>query len=338
MAIENIMYFALGFLLAALASIITMPSVWKRAVRLTKKRIEAATPITMAEFRADKDQLRAEFALSSHRLEKNIETLRTRLTEQVSELNTRKSAVAIYKAERDQQTQIAEDLQKHYDDALERIVQLEKQGARLELNLRERTRDLSALANQEHPPQDKQTRTKTAIASIKQALSFGEKDEIGLDGISRAHAQISNAGSHLDALLEETGLRDSGTTSKQPRSLADELSQDDELKRLRENIVSVEKTIFDGWDSGKTNKPNLRQRLGEIASSVSQLVYSVDSDTAGDAEESLFDRIRKFAGDGFNVEELDNPPASDSNTREKSLTGTTLSDRIAAFEDIHANN
>ncbi len=66
MGIENIMYFVLGLLVSAgLVALTIMPAVWRRAVRLTKKRIEAATPMTMAEFRADKDQLRAEFALST---------------------------------------------------------------------------------------------------------------------------------------------------------------------------------------------------------------------------------------------------------------------------------
>ena len=65
MVIENIMYFVLGLLMSGLLALIILPAVWRRAVRLTKKRIEAATPMTMAEFRADKDQLRAEFAMST---------------------------------------------------------------------------------------------------------------------------------------------------------------------------------------------------------------------------------------------------------------------------------
>ena len=67
MSIESMMYFALGALAAGLVMLLIMPAIWRRAVRLTKKRIEAATPITLAEFRADKDQLRAQFALSGWR-------------------------------------------------------------------------------------------------------------------------------------------------------------------------------------------------------------------------------------------------------------------------------
>ena len=91
MTVENIMYFALGLLVAGLLALMIMPAVWRRAVRLTTKRIEAATPMTMAEFRADKDQLRAEFALSTRRLEMNVETLRRRLAEQLRDINRKKT-------------------------------------------------------------------------------------------------------------------------------------------------------------------------------------------------------------------------------------------------------
>ena len=41
MGIENIMYFALGLLVAGLVALAVLPAVWRRAVRLTKKRIDA---------------------------------------------------------------------------------------------------------------------------------------------------------------------------------------------------------------------------------------------------------------------------------------------------------
>src|SRR5690606_21822597 len=101
MVVENIMYFALGLLLAGLLALMIMPAIWRRAVRLTKKRIEAATPMSLAEFRAEKDQLRAEFALSTRRLEGTIEGLRRRIAEQLQEINSQKTDVAAIKVERE---------------------------------------------------------------------------------------------------------------------------------------------------------------------------------------------------------------------------------------------
>ncbi len=69
--VEPIMYLAIGFLVSMLFGLMIVPLVHNRAVRLTTRRLEAATPLSMAEIQADKDQLRAEFAMSARRLEMN---------------------------------------------------------------------------------------------------------------------------------------------------------------------------------------------------------------------------------------------------------------------------
>ena len=66
--IESIMLFGIGFLVASLLGLVVVPLVHNRAVRLTVRRLEAATPLSMAEIQAEKDQLRAEFAMSTRRL------------------------------------------------------------------------------------------------------------------------------------------------------------------------------------------------------------------------------------------------------------------------------
>ena len=76
--IEPIMYIGIGFLVAGLLVIGVIPLVHARAVRLTLRRLEALTPISKAEIQADKDQLRAEFAMLVSRLELNIERLKAR--------------------------------------------------------------------------------------------------------------------------------------------------------------------------------------------------------------------------------------------------------------------
>src|SRR5947207_13672216 len=80
------MFFALGFLAASLVALILLSAVWHRAVRLTTKRIEGAIPVSMAEIQADKDQLRAEFAMSTRRMETSVEQLKLKTTEQFAEI------------------------------------------------------------------------------------------------------------------------------------------------------------------------------------------------------------------------------------------------------------
>jgi chromosome segregation ATPase len=97
--IEPIMYLAIGFLLSMLCGLMIVPLVHNRAVRLTTRRLEAATPLSMAEIQADKDQLRAEFAMSARRLEMNVEQLKNRTTSQLAELGKKTDAINRMKVE-----------------------------------------------------------------------------------------------------------------------------------------------------------------------------------------------------------------------------------------------
>jgi chromosome segregation ATPase len=97
--IEPIMYLAIGFLLAMLLGLMILPLVHNRAVRLTTRRMEAATPLSMAEIQADKDQLRAEFAMSARRLEMSVDKLKHQTTSQLAELGKKTDAINRMKLE-----------------------------------------------------------------------------------------------------------------------------------------------------------------------------------------------------------------------------------------------
>ncbi len=97
--IEPIMYLAIGFLVSMLCGLMIVPLVHNRAVRLTTRRMEAATPLSMAEIQADKDQLRAEFAMSARRLEMSVDQLKNKTTSQLAELGKKTDAINRMKIE-----------------------------------------------------------------------------------------------------------------------------------------------------------------------------------------------------------------------------------------------
>ena len=97
--VEPIMYLAIGFLLSMLCGLAIVPLVHNRAVRLTTRRLEAATPLSMAEIQADKDQLRAEFAMSARRLEMSVDQLKSKTTSQLAELGKKTDAINRMKIE-----------------------------------------------------------------------------------------------------------------------------------------------------------------------------------------------------------------------------------------------
>ena len=119
--IEPMMYIGIGFLVAGLLVIGVIPLVHARAVRLTLRRLEASTPVSMAEIAAEKDQLRAEFAMKMSRLDMSLEQMKAKTTSQLAELGRKSEAIARLKFElgekaaallalESKETQLTEDL------------------------------------------------------------------------------------------------------------------------------------------------------------------------------------------------------------------------------------
>jgi chromosome segregation ATPase len=138
--IEPIMYAAIGFLAACMLIIGIIPVVHARAVRLTTRRLEAVTPMSMAEIQADKDQLRAEFAMSTRRLEMSVEQMKSRTTGQLAEIGKKSEAIGHLKLELSEKAaailaleakerQLSEDLQatqQQRDDTIHTLQQTEQ--------------------------------------------------------------------------------------------------------------------------------------------------------------------------------------------------------------------
>jgi hypothetical protein len=99
--IEAIMYFGIGFLFASLIGVAVAPLIHDRAVRLTMRRLENSIPQSMAEIQADKDLLRADFAMSTRRLEIGVEELKEQNTSQLAELARKGDMINRLKLERE---------------------------------------------------------------------------------------------------------------------------------------------------------------------------------------------------------------------------------------------
>jgi hypothetical protein len=69
------MVFALGFLVASLIALAIAPAFWRRAIRLSTRRLEMQLPLSPEEILAGRDLLRAEFAVERRKLEQKAEAL-----------------------------------------------------------------------------------------------------------------------------------------------------------------------------------------------------------------------------------------------------------------------
>lgn len=130
--IESILFFSLGFLCAGFLALMVAPAIWRRAVVLTRKRIEASVPLSLNEIQADKDRMRAEFAMSTRRLEMSIKSFRDKASSQIVEINRHQA-----------------QLKELTDEIAEKnasITALESQGSELRAELRRREEQLQVLS------------------------------------------------------------------------------------------------------------------------------------------------------------------------------------------------
>src|SRR3954468_14128805 len=127
--IEPVMYIGIGFLIAGLLVIGVIPLVHARAVRLTMRRLEALTPISRAEIQADKDQLRAEFAMAMSRLEMNVEQMKAKATSQAAEIGRKSDAIGRLKFELGEKTTALQVLEAKEKQLVDEVRALENELA-----------------------------------------------------------------------------------------------------------------------------------------------------------------------------------------------------------------
>jgi hypothetical protein len=85
------MLLGIGFLAGCILAAALAPLIHARAVRLTVRRLLAGLPRSIVEARAQKDQLRAEFAVSTRRLEMTVAEMQSKTADQLCEV-ARKAA------------------------------------------------------------------------------------------------------------------------------------------------------------------------------------------------------------------------------------------------------
>lgn len=147
------MYFALGFLSAGIVALIVGPPLWRRALRLTRRDIERTLPMTHAEIQAEKDQLRAGFALSIRSLNQTVERLKEQVTEQFIDINRKREVITHLTA---QGSLSADD-----------IVALETRRAELEVRMAEADRTVATATAD-------RAETVQSLAAIRSNLAAAE--------------------------------------------------------------------------------------------------------------------------------------------------------------------
>lgn len=131
--VETAMLVIAGFLAAGLLALSLAPLLWHRAVRLTERRVRASTPLSMAEIQADKDRLRAEFALRQRHLENAIEKLREDNARLRAEIARASDMAKLNAAEALTNARTVSDLEREMEELRQKLIHAES-DAKAHLN------------------------------------------------------------------------------------------------------------------------------------------------------------------------------------------------------------
>ncbi len=238
--IDIAIYGALGFLLGCLLGLVLAPPLWNRAVRLTTRKLEATMPMSLAEIQADKDQLRAEFAVEIRRVEVALEKAKDKAARELIAANKRRVEISVLKNE--------------LTGATARLQEKENANRVLEQTIRRRLPDLD-------------TRLKTAKEVINELESANNDLSNTVasqsDALKNARAMVNSQREEIDRLrgsLEGGTLPLRGAVKSDARLLKESGRLNVELSRLKEELAHARSSTIEN--------EALREEINKLAGQI----------------------------------------------------------------------
>ena len=259
--IQSAMLVVLGFSIAGLLACVIAPAYRRRAARLATLELKRTMPLTEAEIAADKDRIRADYAIRVHKLESNLHDLSVETSRQLIEINRRDARISALESDVARLATINEE----HENArrvleltiTDRLPKVEQRLAAAKKLLFERDREIAALT---------QTAQRQAIA-LEEATQINTQQR---NDIHRLNATLTTrAARHRDKAEEQkheteialrteiealrARVRDQGDLIARLQSTASETSQTDmagEMSRLRANLADAERALQNAQSPG----------------------------------------------------------------------------------------
>jgi chromosome segregation ATPase len=185
--IEMVMFFGLGFFTACLATIFIANAVWRRAVRLTTKRVQSSMPISLAEIKADRDQLRADFAMSTRKLELSVDELKQKMQGQVSEIARKNEQIRLLLLEAKTKSDTVRDLEQREQNQRFELLKSESELGEMVRRFRETEKKLA----------DAQNMLAERDKALNQSQSVADERRIEIAAMNTKITQLQHDLSHL---------------------------------------------------------------------------------------------------------------------------------------------
>jgi hypothetical protein len=227
--IEWFLFGALGFFLGCLLALMLAPPLWNRAVKLTTRKLEATMPMTLTDIQADKDQLRAQFAIELRKVEVALDKSKEKATRELIESNKRRVEIQMLNSEL---ASVKNQLQEHQN--ANRVLQqtIKRRLPDLDSRLKAAKKTLADL-------ETVNTELRNTVASQSEALKI-------------ARSTVHNQRADIDRLrvaLESGGAPGArGSSKSDTRLLSESQRLSAELSRTQEELdrarISAQENAF----------------------------------------------------------------------------------------------
>lgn len=306
--VQSVLLFSLGFLCAAFLALMIAPAIWRRAVALTRKRIEASVPLTLNEIQADKDRMRAEFAMSTRRLEMSVKSFREKAAAQVAEINRNRQELKHLSEARDVKALALSQLETQATALRRELGQREQQLEQVSERLAEAEQTLEARAGE--IDRLSQMNDELSVASSNRQIELVSRDtqieklSTDVDSLRAARRENEKRMRQLET-DEKNARRALGVETRKLKdaekkierlmaSLSDREDKlerrDKELARLRAEQkairAEVDAVTREITEAGK-EKVELEARLADMTLQMTNLLSRVDDGTVEKAVAGL---------------------------------------------------
>ena len=248
--VQSILFFALGFLCAGFLALLVAPAIWRRAVALTRKRVEASVPRTLEEIQADKDSVRAEFAMTTRRLEMSVKTLREQVNEQLVEISRGREALKGLAVERKDKKQALSELGEKNELLLHReqqIQQLTDKLVQAERMMEKRALELEKLEHMYDDASFSSSNRQIELVARESELEKLANDISVLRGqrkeADKRHQEVVAEGKATRDALKAEKKRTADLEKKLERLLATLADREDKLDRREKDLARLRERL-----------------------------------------------------------------------------------------------
>ncbi|MGO4386544.1 hypothetical protein AB4Y85_03320 [Microvirga sp. 2YAF29] len=301
--VETIMIFALGFVAASLIALLIIPAINARAERLARRRAEALFPMSISELTAEKDHLRAEFAVLQRRIERKAEEAMATKHQSMEELGRRAVRIEAMESALTERDKTIAELERNLASTQDRLDVTDQDLAQTRTFLNGTRETLSTLENAHRATLDELSKTRMELDLTHGDRSRTKTELIHtVEKLARLETQYAETDQRLTAALSDLDARRIAISDLETRLMTQAARGNDferalkerhlELTEERKRLAELVKNVAAEHERGLILEQRIREIEAERDEAQERLV---SQESFGSQDEELRRQITEVA-------------------------------------------